>query len=612
MADYEKETFSFTNKKIQNRSSMQSDDKTKDIELKFKEGGHSIKIHSAVITKEFKTLYDLKESKIKEYTITKKVRPESLQVLIDYMYNGKLTEIKIASLIEISGLCDMLGNKDLFSKLSDFLFDLTEKSNKLKKKDNEEDEINKKGIVSTFKSLSFFSMMFLMIVYMFYKQISEKIQMGNSDSLAYIESLEASYSKLKELSKSMKNNKDFTDAGTTEIKHNFKEENDQLLLNFQSRIEALEKKLEAFKTESIPLILKKANKDFAGEIAKKQVIANDKYLAKAKKEFTEKNKLNFDYYYSYNQTEIGEMMSYVNKTISSNMVDNIAENITVANDEIAKVLPVVGSELQKVTKQIESFKQKIEKLTDSKQKLVKTVQERSDQLLKHDKNLSKKDQLVEFVKELRRVKDEIKGKISVHLSLNFEYRKYYEALSKHFGKNFNSKLLYSSNRYSDYNTTIDVISSNVLGKRNLLIMLHTNEDKIVGGFSSIRYPQSREEIGEEKFHNYDDPDAFIYEFYAKGNLFDIHDGVKYARFHVSFYATAKTFSIGLGPIRSEEGLKLMFFTADDKDSFFKGSWGKPSRAYKIIEGEFDSINKIQKDHALKSVKIFELEFLESN
>lgn len=409
-------------------------------------------------------------------------------------------------------------------------------------------------------------------------------------------------------------------ASSQESKSNdFKLENDKEIQDVNNHINELIDKVQKISNEiesNAKVISEKQKEKLKKEIITKQETANKNYLEDIKKKKNDhltSKKNAFKYYYNYTKEErdrIKTLVAHVqfNITESENFINEIKE--TLKKHKGFDNYETFNPALNEITNKVNKFKKEIEAIKNEYQP---SIDELSKTKFLSDECI---DLAAHVLHKMKTSKNDINNHLGIILGHSFEFKDYYNKLYETFGfKNFNFKLLFNSKRFDEFDESKDFILNNIVNKSNLLIFAQNDEDKIVGGFISIPFPNLNTSIADEYFM-LEDHNSFIFSFKAKDNSYEILKSLPYSKNHFMVEHHGSTLMIGFGNYRHPSGfhIKLNNLTERDKElgyDVFTYNMEKYSIDFEspyLKDSIFNSTKKIS--NKLKLVKIYQITFLE--
>ena len=408
------------------------------------------------------------------------------------------------------------------------------------------------------------------------------------------------------------------------VSTDFKEENDKEINLLKERINALNENIKNFKTDSFPKILNKAKVDFKNELKIIQEKANIAYLKKIKRIIKEEESKDFAYYHHYNETERAHLSHYVDRAYSSTLTDKVISIISSISQKFKVTFDSFKNNEARYEKTIESNQSKLNEVSAK----INTIQENTNKellsLLEKD-NKKEKETKVSFINTLSNIKSS-KEKIDLllknYLSDRFEHKEYYNKLYDIFGKNFNSKLIFNSKKYDNYEDILGAFKSNIFNKKNLLFFVQAEDDSVFGSFLSKLEDVSS--LKTEVFHTFTDSDSFLYFFKSKENKYMTHKAFGYAKNNIGYEMKDNNWRIAFGSIYGNEGLSFAFQkntnnpseerAIADEFKIINVSGGVDSIQYDDLKSGIFSQSSIVNNNIVnyRYMKILEIEFIENN
>lgn len=599
--------FTYSNPKIKNNTSLFQDSASKNITIKSKKG-EAFKIHDSVIIKDFETLYDLKKLNIKEYSLTKDYTKEIIQIAIDYLYTGSIVELNQKDAFGLAFLLKELGSKDLFSKVSDFLYDTTQVDDKVKSTNGSS------SLISSFVILFAFSL--LVGVFFFFNKTIEKLREDNNLLQNSISLLNSKFSSMKEAQK-----KEKSSSATEEInpsqEEDFTQINQDDLTEFMKRIDFLKQEMSLFKDSSYSKIISKSKNDFSNSVKAKQTKVNNEFLNKELDDIKGEVK----YYRRYNETERAKLNELSEKPYSTSLVTDVMKRITEIQNIKDKILSPLKKNLPKFEKELllnedNAINQlKAVENAEKQRKSNVTYLHTQDKI----KNTQIYNKLTAIITDILIGKERINKNLKSFLSTRFEYKEYYNKLYDVFNKNFNSKLIFNSNRLSSYDEIISHLSE-LKSRKNLLFFIQTKDNNVIGAYLSAEFPDISKLTYDITSIN--DPKSFIFFFSNKSNTYEIYKALSFSNRHIEFVKGEKSINLSFGSFYLFNGLMIRFTdTIKEEDvpamkdlpleeRSIKVECGNPTTFYEEQKtGKFHNYSRTAEDQKIKSLKILELSFI---
>lgn len=399
----------------------------------------------------------------------------------------------------------------------------------------------------------------------------------------------------------------------------YKNENDKEIQEVKNHINELTDKMQKISNEienNAKSISEKQRDKLKKELTSKQEQANKNYLEDIKKKKNEHltaKKNAFKYYYNYTKEERDRIKTLVN---------HVQFNITQSVDQIEDLRQTLKK--HKSFDNYESFQPAIKEISNKvnkfKQEFEQIKIEHSSQIEELSKTKFLSDECIDLaahvLHKMKTSKNDINNHLGMILGHSFEFKDYYNKLYETFGfKNFNFKLLFNSKRFDEYEESKEYFVNNVVNKSNLLIFAQNDEDKLIGGYISVPFPN----INTTKADQYElleDPNSFIFTFKAKDNSYEILKALPYAKNHFFLENHNSTIIFGFGNYRHPSGfhLKINNLTERDKEQgyeIFSYNMDKVSIDFEdpyLKDSMFNTTKKIS--NKVKLIKIYQISFLE--
>lgn len=450
---------------------------------------------------------------------------------------------------------------------------------------------------------------------------------------------------LKKLTAQIEKEEKQVDAEKPDLKKESKDfsiENDNLIKNFEERIEKIKKSIIIFKTEGIQKIIEKVRsmkKEYQMEINNKQNEINKKFknenadLINDNKQKVKKEKEKEKVYLHYTPEQISFInFEFLNKQIGFSIINQVNSEISKLPSKLKALFSSLSNEEERINKEInllekEEFQSKSK--FDEEINLILTrqsdIQKQIDSEYFSDSNEIHL-QLKELISRIRLLKEKINTNLKDYLSDRFEYKEYYNRLYEIFNKNFNYKVLFNSNSQRLYNNVLQSFKS-LIGRKNLIFFIHSDDDSIIGGFISKEFPDItlNDNILYKEIY---DIDSFIFKFNSKNNKYEVYKGLSFNNKHITYKSHESYMKIAFGSLINSAGLELTIQKQSEdnenmnidemnenkgiEDVIFKYSTGRINFQYEKQEyGEFSNHSNMPIDKNIKSMKIFELTFIDN-
>lgn len=616
--------FNYSNNKITDNTKLKEASSGKNISIHNHNNTIFFQLHENVIPSDFNILLqELKTQKTekKNFTVKKKVTPESIRILIDYFYTGKITDVDEDQIMSLAALVDCLGsNHPLFTEISNHL------ANQSFDDDGETSskELSKSALGSG--KVSFvvgIGITLLVFVYVYFDKVVSLLENENTKLTEQLEKYKVKYDDLVAANRN-KNQQSAEEQMENSLYKNHEKENTEEVKQLSQRLKELRQELqnqeksalnEEFQSSTLKGYIEKLHK----KINKTQELANAEYLNELKKVRKEKKAelkmSDFKYYYHYNETIRSRINTYINTP------DCSFPDVYKGFDDVTKKSLAYmdfdfndkeNSILDETSKGILETKNNWENYIKSKESEISEVRRIAIAPSKE------KLRFIELLKEIKLAKSKIKSHLKNVLGYSFEFKDYYNLIYEAFGKrNFNFKQIFNSNKLDSLDVIVDELKRNVFNQRNLLFYVQTQDDRLLGGFSSIKFPEiSSMEDNTEMFLA--DPNSFLFDFKAKDNNF--HEVFKaFQFFKVHFYVKyldSKQFVFGFGNNKNDEGLSFRFkYSLDtDLEPLIMASWGKRPIGFDIPKNntklQFNLDTFGSANNRIKVFKIYQINFLE--
>ncbi len=600
--------FTYSNKNIKNNTNLYQESKGKNITIKSKKGETFI-IHDSVIVKDFETLHDLKKLHLKEYTLTKDYPKEIIQIVIDYLYTGSIVDLNQKDAFGLAFLLKELGSKDLFSKVSDFLYDTTQMDDKIKTKSGST------SLISSFIILFSFSL--LVGVFFFFNKAIERLREDNKLLQENISLLNTKLSTMKQIHKKEASNQKAEDVNVN-IGEDFTEKNSKDIMEYIKRIDLLKGDMSAFTDSSYSKILSKTKNDFKNAIKSKQDKVNKEYLNKAIDDI----KGEIKYYRRYNETERNTLNGHRANSFSLSLVLDVMKRINEIPNITTKILSPIKKSLSLYEKDLLLQEDNADNQLKAVENAEKQRKSNSNYLQIQDKtkNSSVFTSLTSIISIINTEKEKISRNLKAYLNTRFEYKEYYNKLYDIFNKNFNSKMIFNSNRLNSYEDIVSQLS-NLKSKKNLLFFIQTSDDNVIGAFFSQGFP----DINTLSFNitSINDPNSFIFFFSNKANTYESYKALSFTNKHIELSKGENSIIISFGSTLLSNGLNIRFTEStkeEDKAASkelsleirsVKVECGSPTTVYEEQKpGKFHNYARRSEDQKIKSLKILELSFID--
>jgi len=606
--------FTYKNSSIINNEKLKSNNKTKNITILNSDKSSKFKLHESVITNEFKLLKE-KISNSKEIHITKKVSNKSIELMINYMYTGELLELDEKDQLNLTALLDDLGNSTLSGKLID----------------NMTTNIGIKYPKDSFsKIFTLISFLFIMLCsfYAYFHNLANTHSLENNNLKEIITKYKTKYDDLVAHNKKTINK---------EINHedlslsDFSQENKELIKKMGETISELKQKVKevssSANTDVIQLIEKEV-RNLKNEIEKKQEVANNKYrkiiMEHRNAKYDKIADENFKYYYLYNDGQINKVKGWGEREIKfnneiyeakfnvlrQNATEKYKEHDHIAEEE--KRLLGKVKELQEVKTEWKNY---IDKTKDQLDKLKTGIIKNKNPSLN-----KKRTEALTFLKSLYINKKAIDNHLKENIKGYFDNSEFYELLYKTFGnRNFLFKKVMNSAVFSSFEEINKVLKERIISEDKLLFYAVTPEDRILGGYLDIPFPDIYNlEARELKY--VEDKKSFIFNINVKTGVTQVHHALDYSKNHFSYRLVLKDrdFEFALGDIVKTEGVFFKFrdpeqYTIKEIKQFIHFGYSKVSDYFnydhvdKIDLSSEENLDVLKK---FKYVKVFKIKFLD--
>ena len=611
--------FSYINSSITNNEKLKSNKKTQNITLISFDKKSKFKVHDSVITNEFAFLK--KEiSNSKEFIITKKVSNKSIELMINYMYSGEFSNVDEKDQLSLAALSDFLGNENVSSKLID----------------NMTPDIGIKYPKDSFsRILVLISFSFLMICafYAFFQNLAQQNSLENDNLREIINKYKIKYDDLIAYNKKTANKeKSHEDLSLSD----FSSENKELITKMGETLDQLKQRVKdinsSSNTDAITLIEKEV-KNLKHEIEKKQEIANKKYkkiiMDVRNAKYDEIADANFKYYYIYNDDQLTKMKDRGEREYHFNDEYHTAKYNSMHNTATEKY-----KEHDHIVDDEKRLSSKIKELQEVKSEWKKYVTKTQDQIDKvkigvfKNKNPSlntKRIEALTFLKSLYTNSKAVENHLKDNIRGYFDNSEFYDLLHGAFGnRNFVFQNVMNSAMILDFEDVNKIMKEKIVGQDKLLFYAVTSEDRILGGYLDIPFP----DIYNQKILDVlyaEDKNSFIFNANMKSGVTQVHHALNFVRQHFSYrlIQSERDFEFAFGKIDSEDGVFFKFrnplqYIQEKDNEMIKFGYSKIASFYNY--DNIDSGHNLEKTldakettgglKKFKFVKVFKVKFID--
>lgn len=462
-------------------------------------------------------------------------------------------------------------------------------------------------------------------VYIYYQQILNDFKSENSSISVHIDTLkkleETANENIRLRKEKIAKSSPEVDSSIVADKEEEKDysyDNEEQIKLISEKIKVLDNNYSTFEKEAISTIISKSKNDFTNHIKKLQSDINKTYVDKIKKKKQEESNSNFKYYHRYNDTDIHKIKSLYNP-YDDNFHDTRTKYMNDAYSKLIKSIEALEKSKSAYLNKINTLEKELKALEEKFKNHDANISDKSKELLTKDSKSSSKDKgsLISLINKMKESRIKIKAVLKEALGYSFEYKPYYDALYEALGKkNFNSEIVFKSNRYDTYEDMIKVIKD-LKGKKNLMFLVHTNQDRLIGAYMENPFPDL-ESLEQAKYYNFDDKKAILFDFKGKDDFYAIHQAISYARYHITFYTYQDLYKICFGSCLPSTGFEFNIapIKNTNPNEIVEGKIihvdsGAHPRNYKV--DKFSEIAKEVSNMAhleYKFIKIIEIKFIE--